>query len=56
MILSEPIRRLILAHADGTKIQSTAHEEGMDTMKIDGLKKALRGITSIEEVTRVTQE
>ncbi len=56
MILSEPIRRLILAHADGVKIQSTAHEEGMDTMKIDGLKKALRGITSIEEVTRVTQE
>lgn len=56
MILSEPIRRLILAHADGTKIQSTAHEEGMDTMKIDGLKKALRGITTIEEVTRVTQE
>ena len=56
MILSEPIRRLILAHADGAKIQSTAHEEGMDTMKIDGLKKTLRGITSIEEVTRVTQE
>ncbi|MCZ6526463.1 MAG: type II secretion system ATPase GspE [Gammaproteobacteria bacterium] len=56
MILSEPIRRLILAHADGTKIQSNAQEEGMDTMKIDGLKKALRGITSIEEVTRVTQE
>ena len=56
MILSEPLRRLILSHADGGEIQRVAIEEGMDSMKIDGLKKAIRGITTIEEVTRVTQE
>ena len=56
LVLSEEIRRLILSHADGGKIQKVAIEEGMDTMKVNGLRKALRGITTIEEVTRVTQE
>jgi len=56
LILSEPIRRLILTHADGTEIQHTAIENGMLNMKTDGLKKAVQGITTIEEVTRVTQE
>lgn len=56
LVLSEPVRRLILAHADGTEIQRAAIENGMDNMKKDGLKKAVRGITTIEEVTRVTQE
>ncbi len=56
LILSEPIRRLILAHADGTEIQQTAIKEGMVTMKNDGIKKALQGITTLEEVIRVTQD
>lgn len=56
MVLSEPIRRLILAHADSTEIEKCAQEQGMYTMKIDGLLKAMRGITTIEEVTRVTQD
>ena len=56
MILSESIRRLILSRADGATLQNTAIEEGMLSMKMDGLKKALRGLTTIEEVTRVTQE
>jgi len=56
LVLSEPIRHLILDHADGARIERTAVEEGMITMQMDGLKKAVRGITTIEEVTRVTQE
>jgi len=56
LILSEPIRHLILSRADGTSIQNTAIESGMDTMQIDGIKKALQGITTIEEVMRVTQQ
>lgn len=56
LVLSEPIRRLILSHADGMDIQQTAIQAGMLTMKNDGIKKALQGITTIEEVTRVTQE
>ena len=56
LVLSEPIRRLILSHADGTEIQQTAVDSGMLNMKTDGLKKAIQGITTIEEVTRVTQD
>lgn len=56
LTLSEEMRHLILAHADGTKIQKAAIDNGMDTMLVDGIKKAIKGITTIEEVTRVTQE
>ena len=56
MNLSESIHRLILSHADGAALQKTAIEEGMITMKMDGLTKAVKGLTTIEEVTRVTQE
>ena len=55
LVLSEPVRQLILSHADGKEIQHTAINAGMDSMKIDGLKKVLMGLTTVEEVTRVTQ-
>lgn len=56
LCLSEAIRQLILSHADGTEIQLTAIRNGMETMKGDGIRKALQGITTIEEVMRVTQD
>ncbi len=56
LTLSEAIRQLILSHADGSTIQQQAIKDGMSTMKDDGLMKAARGLTTIEEVTRVTQE
>jgi general secretion pathway protein E len=56
MLMSEALHRLILSRADGGEIQRTAVSEGMDNMKTNGLKKALTGITTIEEVTRVTQD
>ncbi|MGH8507634.1 MAG: GspE/PulE family protein, partial [Gammaproteobacteria bacterium] len=52
--MSDPIRRLVLKHADAGQIQVTAIEAGMRTMFQDGVDKALRGITAIEEVLRVT--
>ena len=55
LVLSDPVRQLILARADGNKIQDAAINAGMDSMKIDGLRKALQGTTTIEEVSRVTQ-
>ena len=56
LTLSDPIRQLILSHADGNTIEQAAVKSGMLTMKEDGIKKALLGHTTIEEVTRVTQE
>lgn len=56
LAITESIRRLVLSHADSTTIQNEAIKEGMDTMLIDGIKKALKGITTIEDVMRVTRE
>lgn len=53
---SEAIQKLIMSHATSEQIQSQAIREGMITMQIDGLIKALRGETTIEEVFRVSRE
>jgi type II secretory ATPase GspE/PulE/Tfp pilus assembly ATPase PilB-like protein len=43
-----------MASPTAITLKQTAVEEGMLTMKQDGLIKALEGITTIEEVLRVT--
>jgi type II secretory ATPase GspE/PulE/Tfp pilus assembly ATPase PilB-like protein len=48
------VRRAILERKDGKELERLAIAEGMSNMKTDGLRKALTGITTIEEVTRVT--
>jgi general secretion pathway protein E len=56
LVMSDNLRRLIMQHADMGVIEQTARDEGMRTMYEDGLVKALQGVTTIEEVLRVTQE
>lgn len=53
---TENIQKLIVSNATSGDIQTQAIKEGMDTMQVDGLIKALRGETSIEETLRVTRE
>jgi len=53
LVMSDPIRRLVMQHADMGKIEELARAEGMRTMYEDGLVKALHGQTTIEEVLRV---
>lgn len=50
------IQKLIMSGATSEQIQSRAIEEGMVTMQLDGLIKALCGMTTIEEILRVTRE
>ncbi len=52
--LTEPIRRLIVAEANVMDIKKQAVDEGMLTLRRCGLRNALRGVTSLEEVIRVT--
>lgn len=54
--ISVPIQKMITANATSNDIQDTAIGEGMTTMQTDGLIKALRGETTVEEVLRVTKE
>jgi general secretion pathway protein E len=56
LVMTDPIRRLVMQHADHGKIETLAREEGMRTMYEDGIAKALTGLTTIEEVLRVCQE
>ena len=54
--VSQTIQRSITTNATSNEIQDEAINEGMVTMQIDGLIKALRGVTTISEVLRVTRE
>ncbi len=51
--LNDEIRELIMKRADAAEIRRAAVRLGMKTMLEDGVEKALRGITTIEEVLRV---
>ena len=54
MIVNEEIRELILQHAPSTKIKQAAFKNGMRSLRQDALARAKQGLTSIEEVFRVT--
>jgi general secretion pathway protein E len=51
--VSPSVRGLIMDRAAATKIEETAIAEGMRTIYLHGLAKALRGVTSLEEVLQV---
>jgi len=55
LIMSDRIRQS-LSHATATEIRRQALAEGMSTMYEDGLRKALTGRTTVEEVMRVAGE
>ena len=47
---------LTLGNVDSGQIKRKAIEHGMTTLRMDGAKHILRGLTSIDEVMRVTEE
>jgi len=54
LTVTEPVRELILARAKASTLKGAALAEGMTTLRADGLAKAAAGITTLEEVSRVT--
>src|SRR5581483_8880330 len=54
--LSPEIQKMVISNGTSDSIQNQAIQEGMVTMQTDGLVKALRGQTTLEEVMRVTSE
>ncbi len=56
LTMSDPLRRLVMQRADAGEIEKQARAEGMRTMYEDGIAKAVAGVTTLEEVLRVTQE
>ncbi|MEO7197456.1 MAG: ATPase, T2SS/T4P/T4SS family [Solirubrobacterales bacterium] len=53
MRMSEGLKELAVANAPQVEISRLAHDEGMSTLREDGLEKVREGLTSIEEVARV---
>jgi general secretion pathway protein E len=54
--MTDPLRTLVMKHATSSELKAEAQREGMVTMYEDGMRKALAGHTTFEEVLRVTRE
>jgi type IV pilus assembly protein PilB len=54
--VSEAIRRLVVKRASAAVIKNQAISEGMKTLRMVGIDKAREGLTTLEEVLRVTSE
>jgi type IV pilus assembly protein PilB len=55
MPMSEEIERMTVDRASSESIRTVAIEQGMQTLRDDGLEKAAAGLTSIEEIARVVK-
>jgi len=54
MVMTDPIKRLILKGASPLELKDQAFEQGMITLRRCGILNAMRGMTSLEEVLNVT--
>ena len=55
LIINEEIKKLINERVSADQIRKIAVEKGMKTLREDGLEKVKAGLTTLEEVNRVTQ-
>ena len=56
LLVDDRIRNLIVSRQEAHLIKRAAVEKGMTTLRQDGLRRALAGTTTLEEVYRVTQD
>ena len=54
--VSEAIRRLVIKRASAAVLKNQALSEGMKTLRLAGIDKAHEGVTTLEEVWRLTAE
>jgi type IV pilus assembly protein PilB len=54
MPMRDELRELVLAGASATEIKREAIRLGMDSLRMSGFKKILEGVTTLEEICRVT--
>jgi general secretion pathway protein E len=56
MDVNDEVRKLIMNNADASVLTRTARKNGMRNLREDGWRKIQDGVTTVEEVMRVTQE
>lgn len=55
MVIDEPVRKAVLANSDAKTIQRAARSQGMRTLREDGARQVIAGVTSVDEVLAATQ-
>jgi type IV pilus assembly protein PilB len=55
MHVTPKIRELIFANASPQDLRTQAINQGMKTLYTDGIRKAMRGVTTLEEVYRIAK-
>ncbi|MDJ0788393.1 MAG: type II secretion system ATPase GspE [Myxococcota bacterium] len=56
MVVDDALRELASQNVDAKRIKHAAVQRGMNTLRTDGARKVLEGLTSIEEVLRATED
>ncbi len=56
LLVTDAVRTLVLKNSDSPTIRRCAVEEGMDTLRDDGVRKVFEGWTTVEEVLAATQD
>lgn len=56
LVMDEEIKQKVRKNVSTDEIRKSVVEKGMSSLRMDGINKAKKGVTSIEEVLRVTQE
>jgi general secretion pathway protein E len=56
MIVDDDIRALVSQNVDSKTIKQAASRKGMHSLRADGARKVLQGVTSVAEVLRATEE
>jgi general secretion pathway protein E len=56
LIADDAVGAMVLQNSDAQTIKRAAQSQGMDTLRDDGARKVLEGVTTVEEVLAATQE
>jgi general secretion pathway protein E len=56
LLMDDSVGPLVLKNADAQAMKRAAMEQGMDSLRDDGARKVLHGLTTVEEVLAATQE
>lgn len=55
LVMESRLKKLVLKTFDSNQIQKEALNQNMETLRMDGVKKIVKGMTTVSEVLRVTQ-
>ncbi|MFQ5490833.1 MAG: GspE/PulE family protein, partial [Phycisphaerae bacterium] len=55
LLMNDDLRQMVIEHASATKIMEAAQNQGLKLMRDDGWEKVRKGLTTSEEVNRVTK-